>query len=111
MKTNGVAKAHDHSEFWLKKAWPEGAAAFHQLSEKAFGAGAVDAKTKAMIQLACVSLLRCKHCVDGTVGRLKNDFKVTDREIAEVMMVASYTAAGTNMAWANEVFDEHISSK
>lgn len=108
MKT--MTKPHVHSGFWLEKAWPEGAAAMGQLREKAFGAGKVDAKTKAMIQLACVSLMRCKHCVDGTVKKLKNDHKVTDREIAEVMLVASYAAAGTNMAWAHEVFDEQIGS-
>ena len=105
-----TTKNHVHSDFWLEKAWPEGAQALGALREKAFGAGKVDAKTKAMIQLACVSMMRCKHCVDGTVGKLKNEFKVTDREIAEIMMVASYAAAGTNMAWAKEVFDEHIGS-
>jgi len=112
MKTNTATKTHthSHSDFWLETAWPEGAQAFGKLRESAFGAGKVDAKTKAMIQLACVSLLRCKHCVDGTVGKLKSDFKATDREIAEVMMVASFAAAGTNLAWAKEVFDEHIGS-
>jgi alkylhydroperoxidase/carboxymuconolactone decarboxylase family protein YurZ len=110
MKTNTATKTHAHAGFWLEKAWPEGAEAFGKLREKAFSAGEVDMKTKALIQLACVSLLRCKHCVNGTVGKLKSDFKATDREIAEVMMVASFAAAGTNMAWAKEVFDEHIGS-
>ena len=109
MKTE-VATKHTHSGFWLEKAWPEGAEAFGKLREKAFGAGKVDAKTKAMIQLACVSMLRCKHCVGGTLKKLKTEHKVTDQEIAEIMMVASYAAAGTNMAWAAEVFDEHIGS-
>ena len=65
-------------------------------------------QTKAMIQLACVSLLRCKHCVAGTVKKLKTEHKVSDQQIAEVMMVASFAAAGTNLAWAAEVFDENI---
>ena len=79
------------------------------VEETAFCLGvSADIKTKAMIQLACVSLLRCKHCVDGTVAKLKAEHKVSDREIAEIMMVASYAAAGTNMAWAVEVFDGHI---
>jgi len=111
MKTETAAKSHAHTHntgFWLETAWPEGAKAFAQLRETAFGAGAVDAKTKAFIQLACVSLLRCKHCVDGSVGRLKSEFKATDREIAEVMLTASYAAAGTNLAWAKEVFDKHV---
>jgi len=111
MKHHMAAKIHTHTGFWLAKAWPEGAEAFGKLHEKAFSAGAVDSKTKALIQLACVSLLRCKHCLNGTVARLKNDFKATDQEIAEVMMVASFAAAGTNMAWAQEVFDEQIGSK
>jgi AhpD family alkylhydroperoxidase len=110
MKTNVATKTHTHAGFWLETAWPEGAEAFGKLRETAFKAGKVDAKTKALIQLACVSLLRCKHCVDGTVGKLKSDFKVTDQELAEVMMVASFAAAGTNMAWAHEVFDKHIGS-
>jgi AhpD family alkylhydroperoxidase len=108
MKTNVATKPHTHNGFWLENAWPEGAEAFNQLRAKALGAGKVDAKTKAMIQLACVSMLRCKHCVDGTLGKLKTEHKVTDQEIAEIMMVASFAAAGTNMAWAAEVFDEHI---
>ena len=112
MKTNTAVKSnshsHNHSGSWLEKAWPEGAQALGQLREKAYGAGAVDAKTKALIQLACVSLLRCKHCVNSTVTRLKTDYKATNREIAETMLVASYAAAGTNLAWAKEVFAENL---
>ena len=108
MSAKTETQPHTHNGFWLEKAWPEGAAAMGKMREAAFGAGKVDVKTKAMIQLACVSLLRCKHCVDGTVAKLKAEHKVSDREIAEIMMVASYAAAGTNMAWAAEVFDGHI---
>lgn len=111
MKTNADRRKHSHhppGAFWLEMAWPEGAKALGALREKAYSAGEVDAKTKAMIQLACVSLLRCKHCVDSTVRRLKDEHKATDRQIAEVMMVAAYAGAGTNFAWAKEVFDERL---
>jgi len=110
MKTNGNTKEHTHAtaRHWMERAWPEGFEAMARLRETAFAAGEVDAKTKAMIQLACVSLLRCKHCVNGTVGKLKKEHGVTDRQIAEIMLVASYAGAGTNLAWAKEVFDEHI---
>ena len=50
-----------------------------------------------MLRLAWASLLRRKYCVNGTVGTLKKQFKVTDHEIAEVMMVASVAAAGTKL--------------
>jgi AhpD family alkylhydroperoxidase len=108
IKTETATKPHTHNGFWLERAWPEGAGAFNALRAKAFGAGKVDAKTKALIQLACVSLLRCKHCVNGTLTKLKKEHKATDQEIAEVMMVASFAAAGTNMAWAAEVFEDHV---
>lgn len=106
MKTNGH-KTKTHGS-WMERAWPEAARAQAELREKAFSAGQIDARTKKLIQLACVSLLRCKHCVDGTLTTLKQEYKATDREIAEVMLVASYAAAGTNLAWAKEVFEEHI---
>jgi AhpD family alkylhydroperoxidase len=110
MKTEAALKPHTHDGFWLDKAWPEGAQAFAKLRETAFGDRQVDKKTKAMIQLACVSLLRCKHCVAATVQKLKTEHKVTDQQIAEIMMVASFAAAGTNMAWAAEVFDEKLAA-
>jgi len=110
MKTDETTKehAHTHTGHWMERAWPQGYQAIAQLRETAYASGEVDAKTKAMIQLACVSLLRCKHCVNNTVAKLKSEHKVTDRQIAEVMLVASYAGAGTNLAWAKEVFDEHI---
>ena len=44
----------------------------------------------------------------GKVDQLKADFNVSDREIAETMMIASLSAAGTNLAWAKEVFEEKL---
>jgi len=107
MKTNGTTKSQAH-QHWMDKAWPEGFEALAGFRQKAMAAGAVDAKTKAFIQLALVSQLRCKHCVNNTVAKLKSEFKASDREIAEVMMVGSVAAAGTNLAWAKEVFEEHL---
>lgn len=112
MKTNGTtaapkAAAHSH-QHWMDQAWPEGFAALSTFRQTVMAAGAVDAKTKAFIQLACVSLLRCKHCVNNTVAKLKSEHKASDREIAEVMMVASASSAGTNLAWAKEVFEEQL---
>jgi AhpD family alkylhydroperoxidase len=108
MKKNGKTSTHGRNSSWTAKAWPEGREAFQKFLSLALAEGELDARTKAFIQIACVSLLRCKHCIDGNVAKLKTEFKATDREIAEAMMVASAAAAATNLAWAREVFDERL---
>lgn len=49
-----------------------------------------------------------KHWMENAWPPLKADYNVSDREIAEVMMLASMSAAGTNLAWAKEVFEEKL---
>ncbi|HVE14758.1 MAG TPA: carboxymuconolactone decarboxylase family protein [Elusimicrobiota bacterium] len=93
---------------WLAEAWPEGAQAMSGLRDAVYKNGTLDPKTRALIHLACVSLQRCRHCVDAVLGRLKNECGATDREIAEAMVIASMAAAGTNIAWAKETFHEHL---
>jgi len=104
-KHAGTAVAHKH---WMENAWPEGHQAFRNLYETVNEKGTLEPKTRALIGLATASLLRCKHCVGNKVDQLKSEFKVTDQEIAETMMIASLAAAGTNLAWAKEVFDEKL---
>jgi len=93
---------------WMEDAWPEAHQSFRQLCETVNDNGVLEPKTKAFIGLAAASLLRCKHCVGSKVEYLKSEFGATDREIAEVMMTASLAAAGTNLAWAREVFEEKL---
>jgi len=47
------------------------------------------------------------HAAEKTHTHAKFWLETAWPEGAEVMMVASFAAAGTNMAWAHEVFDEH----
>jgi AhpD family alkylhydroperoxidase len=104
-RKHAAPTAHKH---WLEGAWPEAHKAYRELYSLVNGKGALDPKTKALIGLATASLLRCKHCVGSKVDQLKDEFGATDREIAETMMVASMSAAGTNLAWAKEVFTEKL---
>src|SRR4051812_29901130 len=104
-KHAAAATQHKH---WMEGAWPEAHKAYRDLYDLVNAKGVLEPKTKALIGLAAASLLRCKHCVGSKVDQLKKDYNVTDREIAEVMMVASMSAAGTNMAWAKEVFEEKL---
>lgn len=104
-KHSAAPVAHKH---WMEDAWPEAHQKFRDLYSTVHEKGVIDAKTKAYIGLATASLLRCKHCVGNKVEQLKTEFNATDREIAEVMMTASLSAAGTNLAWAKEVFEEKL---
>ena len=97
--------AHKH---WMENAWPEAHEKFRDLYTHVHENGVLDKKTKALIGLATASLLRCKHCVGNKVEQLKSEYNCSDKEIAEVMMLASLSAAGTNMAWAKEVFEEKL---
>src|ERR1017187_6527673 len=93
---------------WMQKAWPEGGDAFQTLYKVVEEKGVLDPKTRQLIMLAAAPLQRCKHCVGHQVQRLQEEVGATDREIAEAMMLASLAAAGTNMAWAKEVFEERL---
>jgi len=101
--TNGVKE-----KSWMEKAWPEGAEAFGNLYSVTQEKGVLDPKTRLLIMLAAASLQRCRHCVSHQLERLKTEVGATDREIAEAMMLASLSAAGTNLAWAKEVFEERL---
>lgn len=104
-RKHAASVQHKH---WMENAWPEAHEKFRDLYETVQNKGVLEPKTKALIGLATASLLRCKHCVGNKVTQLKADFNCTDQEIAETMMVASLSAAGTNLAWAKEVFEEKL---
>lgn len=102
------AAAPTQHKHWMEDAWPEAHEKFRDLYATVQEKGVLEPKTKAFIGLAAASLMRCKHCVGNKVEQLKTEFNASDREIAEVMMVASLSAAGTNLAWAKEVFEEKL---
>ncbi len=102
------AAAPTQHKHWMENAWPEAHEKFRDLYTMVHEQGTLEPKTKAFIGLAAASLLRCKHCVGNKVEQLKSEHNATDQEIAEVMMIASLSAAGTNMAWAKEVFEEKL---
>ncbi|MBI3553668.1 MAG: carboxymuconolactone decarboxylase family protein [Elusimicrobia bacterium] len=100
--------APTQQKHWLEHAWPEGHKAYADFRETVNAKGTLPPKTKALIGLAAASLQRCKHCVAGKIDELKSEHGATDQEIAETMLVASLSAAGTNLAWAKEVFVEKL---
>ena len=70
--------------------------------------GVLDAKTKKLLMIALASVFRCSHCTDGHIsGALESG--VSREEIAEALMIASVIAAGTQLAWAKDIFEKHLS--
>jgi AhpD family alkylhydroperoxidase len=72
--------------------------------------GVLDAKTKRLLMIALASVFRCPGCTDGHIrGALESG--VSREEIAEALMIASAIAAGTQLAWAREIFEKHLNGR
>ena len=61
---------------------------FFNLDTNTYAAGAIDAKTKEMLGLACSMVLRCDDCIKYHVGKCFEE-KLTDEEIYEVFAIAN----------------------
>jgi AhpD family alkylhydroperoxidase len=76
---------------------PELLGAFMNFSAKAFEEGALSAKTKELIAVACAHITGCPYCIDGHVKGAK-EAGATGEEIAEAVGVAVAMNAGAAMA-------------
>jgi len=95
-----------------KKPWylqsPLGAGYAH-FSNTAKQKSVLDAKTKELIRLAVASVFRCKHCTehhikDALAAGAKKE------EIAEAILLSALQAAGTQLNWHKEFFEEQLGS-
>jgi AhpD family alkylhydroperoxidase len=71
--------------------------AFFQFNQKVFEEGALPAKTKELIALACAHITRCPYCIDLHLKKAKQA-GATETEIAEAVYVAVAMNAGAAMA-------------
>lgn len=76
---------------------PELMKAFLDLDAKVFAEGAVSAKNKQLIAVACAHITQCPYCIDGHVKAAKKA-GATEEEIAEAIFVAVAMRAGGAMA-------------
>jgi len=76
---------------------PELMKAFLDLDAKVFAEGAVSAKNKQLIAVACAHITQCPYCIYGHVKAAKKA-GATEEEIAEAIFVAVAMRAGGAMA-------------
>jgi AhpD family alkylhydroperoxidase len=97
-----------------KKPWylgqsPLGAAYAH-FSNIAGQKTVLDAKTKELIRLAVASVFRCPHCTEHHV---KDALAAgaSKQEISEAILLSALQAAGTQLNWNKEFFEEQLAEK
>jgi len=91
---------------WYLKHSPLGAA-YQHFSNIAKQQTVLDMKTKELIRLAVSSVFRCKHCTEHHINDAI-DAGATKEEVAEAILLSSLQAAGTQLNWHKEYFDEKL---
>ena len=97
-----------------KKPWylgqsPLGAAYAH-FSNVAGQETVLDAKTKELIRLAVASVFRCQHCTEHHIKDAM-EAGATKQEISEAILLSALQAAGTQLNWHKDFFDETLGEK
>jgi len=69
----------------------------------------LDDKTKELLRLAIASVFRCRHC---TIEHIKKatEAGATKQEISEAILISALQAAGTQLNWAKEDFEQYLGS-
>ena len=95
-----------HDTPWHVKQSPLGAAYAH-FSNAAKRDTVLDQKTKELIRLAVASVFRCKHC---TEHHIKDALEAgaSKQEITEAILLSSLQAAGTQLNWNKEFFQDAL---
>ncbi|MFA5160677.1 MAG: carboxymuconolactone decarboxylase family protein [Elusimicrobiales bacterium] len=93
---------------WYLGQSPLGAGYAH-FSNTAKQKTALDDKTKELIRLAVASVFRCKHC---TKHHVKDALAAGagKEEIKEAILLSALQAAGTQLNWHREFFEETLNS-
>ena len=85
-------------------------AAYQHFSNAASHETVLDAKTKELIRLAVASVFRCKHCTEHHINDAINA-GATKEEVAEAILLSSLQAAGTQLNWHKDFFEEKLADK
>ena len=75
---------------WYSLHSPEIGETFQDFYEACGEKGVLDKKTKELLMLTLASVFRCPHC--------------TEEHIKEALLIAALEGAGTQLAWAKEIY-------
>jgi AhpD family alkylhydroperoxidase len=92
---------------WYVLHSPEIGKTFQDFYEACNKNGVLDKKTKELLMLTLASVFRCPHC---TEEHIKETLKagVTKEEITEALLIAALEGAGTQLAWAKEMYLKYL---
>ena len=91
---------------WYLKQSPLGAAYAHW-SNVAKKDSVLDTKTKELIRVAVASVFRCRHCTEHHIKDALGA-GATKAEIVEALLLSSLQAAGTQLNWHREFFQDNL---
>lgn len=92
---------------WYLDASPELGKGFRDFSRTISEESSLDEKTVELIKVAVSSVVRCRHCTeDHIVKALKAG--ATKHEITDALFVSSLQCAGTQLYWAEDIFQKHL---
>lgn len=93
---------------WYVANSPEIGQSFKDFYEKCKQRGVLDQKTKELLMVALASVFRCPHCTREHLEAAAAA-GATKEEITEALLIAAVEAAGTQLAWAKEIYIKHLS--
>lgn len=94
----------------LRRAAPEGMAAFYALAKAASADGVLDKKSKELVALAIGVTQHCDGCIGFHTKALK-DLGATRAEIVEVLIMCVYMGGGPALMYAADAlrsFDQFV---
>ena len=95
---------------WYVLNSPEIGGAFHDFYQACGEQGVLDKKTKELLMTALASVFRCPHCTESHI-KAALEAGASKEEITEALLIAAIEGAGTQLAWASDVFLKYLSSK
>lgn len=92
---------------WFVLKSPELGKPFQEFYEACKEKGVLDKKTKELLMLALASVFRRPHCTEEHMqGAL--DAGATKEEVTEALLISAVEGAGTQLAWAKDVFVKYL---
>jgi len=94
---------------WYRKASPEIGQAFADFYNTVNEKGVLDGKTRSLLMLAVANLSRCTHCTENGL-RKAEESGASRAEIAEALLISALGSGGTQLYWAEDVFERFFNS-
>ncbi len=92
---------------WYMVNSEEVASSFKHFYETTVKKGALDEKTKELLQLALACAFRCPHCTEEHIKKAL-DVGATKQEVTETLLITALEGSGTQLMWAKDLFEKYL---